>query len=86
MEFVDDLPRNNKYKYDWPTITKELRENPGKWAVIDGEGVRGNPASAQAVGRMIRKGGLSGIQEGEFDATTRGAVLYARYIGGGENG
>jgi hypothetical protein len=81
MEFVNSLPTDGRNKYDWPAIFAELRANPGVWGVVTGENVTENPAAAQAAARNIRRGNVGDARRGEFEATTRGTTVYARYNG-----
>jgi hypothetical protein len=85
VKFVDDLPRGKQRRYDWGEITKVLRDNPGKWAIIEPfDDKEVTPTSAQATSRNLRSGRFKGIAAGEYDAKTRGTVVYARYLGKGE--
>jgi hypothetical protein len=81
MEFVNSLPADGRNKYDWPVIFEELRQNPGVWGVVTGTNVIENPDAAQAAARNIRRGNVGGAILGEFEATTRGNTVYARYVG-----
>lgn len=82
VTFVDDIPRDSHRRYDWNTITAELRANPGKWGIVEPvEGTKSTTSSAQATSRNIRNGRIKGLSKGEFDAVTRGATVYARYVG-----
>lgn len=83
VKFVEDVPRDNQRKYDWTAITAALRANPGKWAIIEADGVKGTNTAAQATSRNIRNGRIKGLAKGEFDAMTRGNTVYARYVGKG---
>jgi len=82
VTFIDGVPGSTRsIKYDWATILRDFRENPGTWAVVGGENTANNPGAAQAVARNMRLGRVSDIKPGEFEATTRGTVVYARYVG-----
>lgn len=81
MEFIDSLPTDGRNKYDWPVIFAELRANPGVWGIVTGTNVTENTSAAQAVARNIRRGNAGDARRGEFDATTRGTTIYARYLG-----
>lgn len=82
VTFVGALPDISRVrKYDWKKITDELRAHPGEWAVIDDEN-KHTLAAAQGLAAVIRQGRHVGISKGEFEATTRMNVVYARYKGG----
>jgi hypothetical protein len=81
IKFVDEVPGDNHRRYDWKNITAQLKAKPGDWAIIEAEGAKGTNSAAQATSRNIRNGRIKGIKAGEFDAVTRGSVVYARYIG-----
>ena len=82
LRFVDDPPMPVRGKYDWKMITTELKANPTQWGVITGDGTKGTVQAAQAAARNIRNGAVAGIKVGDFEATSRGTVVYARYVGG----
>lgn len=82
MEFVSEPPRATNRKYAWDAIVATLVDNPGKWAVIDPvEGWTPSIQSAQSTSRNIRQGNVKGMPKGQFEAATRGNVVYARYKG-----
>lgn len=81
VKFVDSVPRNNRRKYDWNDISESLRANPGKWGIVEAEGVVTTATAAQATSRNIRNGRIKGLEKGQFDAMTRGSTVYARYVG-----
>jgi hypothetical protein len=80
VKFVKDVPTTGRAKYDWEKISAELKTKPGKWAVVEGKGVKGTPGAAHEAARRIRKGEITAMKEG-FDATSRGNTVYAMYIG-----
>lgn len=81
IEFVNSVPRDNHRRYNWDDITAQLKAKPGEWAIIEAEGAKGTNSAAQATSRNIRNGRIKGIEPGEFDAVTRGSVVYACYKG-----
>lgn len=81
VTFVPKLPRPNVRSYDWVGIQEALRANPEQWALIEGHNIKGTNASAQATTRNINWGRIAGMAKGEFEATTRGTKVYARYVG-----
>lgn len=81
IEFVDEPPRHASYKYNWNEIIADLKGNPGRWAVITGNNVKGTVSSANGTRHHINAGHVPGMPRGEFEATTRGNVIYARYVG-----
>ena len=83
MKFVDALPPSGREsKYDWPTIAAELKANKDQWGLVEGnERVVGTPEAAQGVSRFIRNGEHALMPKGQFESTTRGNRVYARYVG-----
>ncbi len=84
LEFKDPgkmLPGNANF--DWAEIAQELRENPGSWAVLDAENRKKNKDASHEIARRIRMGTIMSMKarRNEFEAVTRGAELYARYVG-----
>lgn len=68
-------------KYNWPKVVKDLRANPGTWAIVVKAGEAPSKRAAQDVSRFIRKGSKY-MPKGEFDAVTRDDQVYAIYKGG----
>lgn len=63
----------------WVEIADQLRARPGEWAIVD---TFGNRNAASPTSRRIRLGLLSAFRPaGEWESTTRGADVYARYVG-----
>ena len=63
----------------WADIATTLRANPGKWALVH--------HGAASVAANIRDGRLTGMSQGEFEATSRKSAdgktdIYARFVGG----
>ena len=81
VEFVGGLPRSNGHKYDWDSITAELKQQPGEWAIVEGKGVAGTKGAAGVAARSLRRGEVAGAKPGEFESTVRGTTIYARYVG-----
>jgi hypothetical protein len=80
-DFVEELPKNGRQKYDWPTIGQTLRDNPGQWATIGGDRVVTTPSAAQMTAAHVRDGRRPNMGPGPFESTTRGSVIYVRYVG-----
>lgn len=59
---------------------KELRDNPGLWfLLVEASGA----ATAGSMASTIRTGGYRAFRPaGHFQASTRGAYVYVRYVGG----
>lgn len=81
MKFVDELPPQLQSGSP-PRYLKEaakLRANPGKWALLT---VTNGAASAYSLGNAIRTGTYVAFRpQGAFEASCRGADVYARYVG-----
>lgn len=57
----------------------QLRDNPGKWAVV---GSYGSESSASSMARTIRTGATNAWKPGgAYEAVARGRAVYARYVG-----
>lgn len=76
----EDPPANASGKPPkYATFFGELRANPGKWARWPG-----NPqtiSAASSLATLVRQGKYATTKPGEFEAVTRGGVLYVRYVG-----
>lgn len=82
VNFDTEPPSPMRQKYDWDTIVSDLKANPGKWGVVEAfRDVAGTDEAAQGAARALRVGKVGGGREGDFETTTRGATIYARYIG-----
>jgi len=82
VTFNDDDPFKPRYKYDWDNITGELKQNPGRWGVVEAVvPVAETPGAAQATAKKFRTGVIAGVEAGEYEVTTRGSTIYARYVG-----
>jgi len=56
-----------------------MRERPGEWGEV---GTYGSESSAASMARTIRTGQVAAWKPaGAFEATSRGCVVYARYVG-----
>lgn len=71
---------DKRQKYDWATKASELRERPGDWAIVVKKGEAPNARAAQNVTRYIKQGSRN-MPKGQFEAETRGDVVYARFVG-----
>jgi hypothetical protein len=75
-------PSENYRKYNWDDIISKLKDNPGKWGVVEPEKpISPAPHAVLSTALRIKKGRISGMEPGEYDATVRKNQLYARYIG-----
>jgi hypothetical protein len=63
----------------WVPVFEALRAKPGEWAKIR---TGKNYSSVRNMAQYIRTGNYVGSVAGEFEATTRGCDLWARYVGG----
>ena len=81
VTFVDTPPFYRKY--NWAEITQTLREHPGQWAEVGGD-VDKTDSSAQQAAQSLARGSVKGTNKGDFETTTRGSKMYARYIGNRE--
>lgn len=71
-----DPPVGSAY---YAEVAKTLRENPGKWAVIDLNHLA--QGSVNAFPTIIRKGRMSKFPATEFEAMNRKGETYIRFIG-----
>lgn len=67
-------------KSKWIDLLDQLRANPGDFGIIDEDAVRTSLVT------QINKGRIGGVNEGEFEATSRSNsdgtyTIYARYLG-----
>ncbi|MFC9768929.1 hypothetical protein [Rhodococcus jostii] len=83
FEFVDDtqVPEIRRgYNVLYCEFAKALRRNSGRWAVWPKE--LKNPATASMTAGNINRGKLVNFPKGEFEARSRGQVVYVRHVGG----
>lgn len=81
IEFVAQPPPARAAKYDWEKITNTLKEHPGQWGLVKGEGAVNNSNAASSRASVLRKGKVAGVKPGDFETAVRGDKLYARYVG-----
>lgn len=81
VDFVGGLPQAGRNKYDWEAIGQALRDSPGQWATINADRVVSTPSAAQMTAAHVREGRRPGMGPGPFESTTRGTVIYVRYVG-----
>ena len=71
-------------RYDWAKTARELRQNPGVWAVVIQSGEAPSKRAAQDAARYIRQGSRN-MPKGEFTAASSGDRVYAMYVGEAED-
>lgn len=82
VNFDTDPPLPRRQKYDWDAIVSDLKAHPGQWGLVEPfVQVAGTEGAAQGAAKALRMGGMGGGKAGEFETTTRGSTIYARYIG-----
>jgi hypothetical protein len=84
MRWVAHVPdlkggRRSLANAKWAWEANQLRKHPGRWAIL------ATAKSALAAGQQanaVRKGIYQAFRpSGEFEATNRGNLVYARYVG-----
>lgn len=73
-------PRSERGERAWVEEAKALRNRPGDWARIT---EKSTVFGATQMASYIRRGHLLAFRPaGRYEATHRGTVVYARYVGG----
>lgn len=84
MRWVAELPdlkygRRTAKNAKWRWESDQLRRHPGRWAIL---GTAKNAVAAGAQANSIRRGVYQAFRPAfSFEATSRGNLVYARWVG-----
>jgi hypothetical protein len=77
-----DPPDRKNRGICWTSESSELRQNPGRWALLT---TKPTPRAAWSTVWAINTGHLTAFRPaGHFEAYSRGTDVYARYLGEGQ--
>lgn len=77
-----DPPAPQRNRVDWRGVARELLSRPGQWALVHHSP---SEPTARSHASALRRGRFAAMTPvGQYEITSRGPDVYARFIGGGD--